>query len=98
MMGMFSMLDVLVGRPLEELLEKMHVSHKIREALGAGDSQYHDVFRLILDYERADWQSIDAAAEKHGLDEQTISFLYLQAVEWTDRTISNRPEKTNRNN
>jgi c-di-GMP-related signal transduction protein len=90
MMGMLSMLDVLVGRPLEELLEKIHVSHKIREALGDGNSQYSDIFRLILDYERADWQRIDAAAEKHGLDRQTISFLYLQAVEWTDQAIGNR--------
>jgi EAL and modified HD-GYP domain-containing signal transduction protein len=85
LMGMFSLLDVMTGRPLAELLEELHLAPDIRDAL-LGNLQPADrlaqVYALVLACERADWESVSLTAHQLGMPAEVVSDLYLEAVNW----------------
>ena len=89
--GMFSMLDVLIGRPLEEILDMIKVSQDIRIALTTGANRYGDLLRLVLAYERGQWSEVDARAEKLGLDKTAIPPAYNRSVQWVEQVFEAKP-------
>jgi c-di-GMP-related signal transduction protein len=82
--GMFSMLDALIGRPLEELLEPLNLSQEIRIALTVGGNRHSDVLELVLAYERADWDDMSVRAGRLSILEEVVPGIYRQSVEWAD--------------
>jgi len=87
MTGMFSMLDVLVGRPLYELLDRINVSKDIRVALTTGGNSHGEVLQLVLAYERALWNDVDMWAGKLGLDSTGIASDYGKCVQWVEQVL-----------
>lgn len=86
LMGMFSLLHAMVGRPLDELLSDLHLPPDIHHALvtaGAGDDPPSLIFRLILAYERADWEAVDQLLPRLGVAETALSGLYAEAAQWS---------------
>ena len=83
LMGMFSLLDVMVGRPLEEILDEIGLPDDIRDVLvGKPDpsGRLHLLHRLVTTYEQGDWCRVALAAEELGLPPESVSDLYLEAV------------------
>jgi c-di-GMP-related signal transduction protein len=58
LVGLLSLLDVLVGRPLGELLDEMAVPIDGRDALLRPSSRLGRVYHLVLAYERDDWPNV----------------------------------------
>lgn len=87
MTGMFSMLDVLVGRPLYELLDRINVSKDIRVALTTGKNRHGEVLQLVLAYERGLWNDVDMWAGKLGLDSTGIASDYGKSVQWVEQVL-----------
>ena len=85
MTGMFSMLDVLVGRPLHEILDKINVCDDIKVALSTGGNRHGDIIQLVFAYEKAMWDEVDTSAGKLGLDSPDITADYHQSVEWAEQ-------------
>jgi len=85
MTGMFSMLDVLVGRPLLELLERINVSRNIRVALTTGSNPHGEVLQLVLAYEKALWEDVELRADKLGLNSVDIASDYRESVQWAEQ-------------
>ena len=88
LMGMFSMLDVLVGRPLREILTAVRLSNDVKNALLGLKSKYKDVFDLAVNYQTGKWEPFLHCAKKLSLDEAKVPPLYLQAVDWADQVAS----------
>lgn len=88
LMGMFSMLDVLIGRPLEEIMEMMNVSREMKTALISGGNLYGNLLSLVLAYERGSWQDCEIWADKLDLEMKGIPPVYRQSVEWADRALA----------
>ena len=83
LMGMFSLLDVMVGRPLEEILDEIGLADDLRDALlgkPACGGRLHRIPSLVTAYERGDWTTVALAAEELGLPLESVSDLYLEAV------------------
>jgi c-di-GMP-related signal transduction protein len=93
MMGMFSMLDVLIGRPMEEVLNQMNVSNDIRTALTTGDNRHGHLYQLILSYEQADWTGFDRWTEQLGLDKATVASVYQASVVWAEQVLETQVKK-----
>lgn len=85
MVGLFSMIDVLVGRPMSAILTDMPISEQIRLALMGKTCYYLDVLNMIKAYERGDWNTFIRYAEKLGLNENEMPELYVQALEWVNK-------------
>ena len=54
-MGLFSCMDVLLGRPMEEILEDLPIQTSIKEALLGKTNLFKTVLDLGIAYEKADW-------------------------------------------
>jgi EAL and modified HD-GYP domain-containing signal transduction protein len=90
MIGMFSMLDVMIGRPLDEILTTINVSNQVKTALGPGGNMHGDVLRLVLAYEKGDWDGFAQWSEKLGIDRNLIPLMYYKSVEWADKVLQSQ--------
>jgi c-di-GMP-related signal transduction protein len=87
LVGLFSSLDAMVGRPLPELLAEISVSPEIDAALLRGDGRLGTLRLLVLAYERGAWSEVTALAAKLGLAEDRLPEPYRQAIEWAAQTL-----------
>lgn len=87
LMGMFSRLDAMLGRPIAELLDGLSLHEDIVQTLcgrhSAANPLAH-VWDIVTAYERADWQAIDSLTTPRGINAQPFSDLYASAVRWAD--------------
>jgi len=87
LMGLFSLLDAIMGRPLPELLQKIPLADDIKSALLGKENKLRNVYDYVLAYERGDWQALADKAEALHLDEEGIPELYLKTVEWAHKSL-----------
>jgi EAL and modified HD-GYP domain-containing signal transduction protein len=91
LMGMFSLLDVMTGRPLAEILEELHLAGDVRNVLlgkPASEDRLAQVYALVLACEKADWDSVSSVAHRLGMPAEAVSDLYLEAVNWCAEILS----------
>jgi c-di-GMP-related signal transduction protein len=89
LMGLFSMIDALLGLPLTEAVDRLPVADDVRSALLGGDSGLRRVYDLVLAYERGRWDRVSEVSAALSLDEGAIREVYLDAVEWGNSTTPN---------
>ncbi len=85
LMGMFSLIDALVDRPLADVLEEVSVSDEVRNALLGKPSQLNSIYNLVLAYERGEWEQVLTISSEFSIDRSRILECYTQAVEWADQ-------------
>ena len=88
LMGLLSVTDAILDRPLDEILARLPVSANVRSALCGGVNPLRDVYDTILAYERADWPALSSAAARLNLSENQIPVCYLSAVEGANRVVT----------
>ncbi len=82
--GMLSVIDALVGRPLEEILDEISISDEVKGALLGSGTVEGDVLQLIIAYQHAEWGRVSELAAKLGIDEKRLPEVYYEAIEWAD--------------
>jgi EAL and modified HD-GYP domain-containing signal transduction protein len=87
MMGLFSMLDVIIGRPLKELLEGLHLPDEVFKVLIARDGPYENLYSFILAYEACDWEEVDRMMLEMNWDENYVIEVYLKANGWCNELL-----------
>lgn len=87
LIGLLSVLDALLDRPLPELLEELPVAAEIKGALLGRPTILGMAYKLTLSYEQAKWEEVSNLTEKLGLQEEELPLLYGQAVSWTDQLL-----------
>lgn len=80
--GLFSALDAIMERPMEELLDSIPLSAEIKLALLGHAGELGELLERILGYERAHWRALESRAIDVGLHTQA----YLEAVRWADES------------
>ncbi len=88
LMGLFSMIDAFLGRPMEEIIGELPVSNDIKDALTGVENLLGVVYRLMTAYERADWNRVTQCSSRLGLDEENISEFFLKSVEWANQLFA----------
>jgi EAL and modified HD-GYP domain-containing signal transduction protein len=87
LLGLCSLLDVLLGRPMDEIVAELPVNAEIRAALLGTSNGARQVLDAVTLYERAQWLEASSAAAVAGLDEDAVPEAYLDALAWA-RAIS----------
>lgn len=85
MMGMFSIIDTLLDRPLKTILDEIPIAQDIKSAMLGEDNSFRDLYLLIVNYEKGSWQEVEDYGMKCGVDIQQLPQYYMEAIEWTDR-------------
>lgn len=81
LMGLLSVTDAMLDRPLHEILAYLPVSHDVRQALCGGANDFSNIYKLLLSYERADWAALSCAATQLNCAEGQIAPAYLSAAD-----------------
>ena len=80
--GLFSLLDIILQRPMSEAVNEIAAEDEIREALVDGKGRMADVLSLIFSYERADWHEASINMVRNNVDIEVLSQAYLDALFW----------------
>ena len=87
LMGMFSRLDAMLGRPLEDVLTELNLHEEIVRALlqrrRPGD-RLAGLWSLVQAYEAADWKHVDPLAAALRIKMSVLGTCYTEAVAWSD--------------
>jgi len=81
MMGLLSLIDALVGRPLIEIIRDLPLRPDIKLALGGERNKYKDILDLVLNYERANWTALQKGLDQADIQFDDISDIYLGSIE-----------------
>ncbi len=82
LMGLFSVLDVILDKSMEEALEMVKVAGNIREALIAHDGLLYPVLELITQYEMANWTEVSRLMVLQNINISSVNEAYQGALRW----------------
>ncbi len=82
--GVFSMLDVMLGVPMDKALQEISLSEQVVLALRERQGSFGPYLRIVLACEREDWDEIDRDAALLGLDERAVALAHLEALAWAE--------------
>ncbi len=81
--GMFSLLDVMLGKPMEEVLADVPLPPGVPEALTGQAGPLTDLLGIIVAYERGAWNTVSELCRTRGWPETELIGLYIDAIEWS---------------
>ena len=93
--GMFSLIDVLIGRPLDDILERINLTEEVKEALLRKKGRYGSLYDLVVSYESGDWEKSSGYISRHTLDPERVLGNYVTAVEWADEITKAASSQSN---
>jgi EAL and modified HD-GYP domain-containing signal transduction protein len=80
--GLFSMLNVLTGVPIKQLVEELPLAPAIVNALIADEGDLGAALHCVRAYERGRWKEVNFC----GLPQNVIRAAYVDAVFWAEET------------
>ncbi|KAA0544889.1 EAL domain-containing protein [Bacillus sp. BGMRC 2118] len=87
MLGMFSIIDVLLHRPMEIAIEGLPFPQEMKEALTGEENSYKDILLLMKSLETAEWEDFALYCEKLKINEETALHCYSRAMEWSNYIV-----------
>ncbi len=85
MAGLFSMLDVMMDKPLNEILKQIALPEPVSAALKGEPGPMHDVMLLAIAVESGTTDEIAAAAKRCGLDASVVTPTMIEALAWAQQ-------------
>jgi EAL and modified HD-GYP domain-containing signal transduction protein len=82
LVGLCSLLDTMLGRPMDEALEHLPLSPAAKGALLGDASPMRAILDAIVAQERGAWDTLDATAADAGVTQALLSSAYLGALKW----------------
>ena len=80
--GMFSLLPAMLDKAMADILPELALPEDIQEALlSAAATPLSRTLRLVMAYERGDWENTATLAEKLKVKLDSLPLLYEQAIE-----------------
>lgn len=80
LVGMFSLLDAILERPMFDILYKMPLSEDVKSALMGADTLFHMPLVLIRSFERGNWAEVNRIADHYHLETDMLNKLYWGAA------------------
>jgi len=90
LVGLFSVLDAILDRPLDQIVASLSLSSEVTDALIHHKNQFGEILQAVQAYERKDWKFVCACLN---LDEETVRQMYVDALSWSMHTLSGVSEK-----
>ncbi len=82
LMGLFSVLDVILERPMAEALEMMKVDGDIEKALVERSGPLAPVLDFVMQYEDANWQEVSRQMLLENISMETVQKAYMDTLLW----------------
>lgn len=82
LLGMFSLLDVLLSQPMEEVLKEVGLSSELNAALLGEDNILRHVLDLVIAYEQGDWDKVIACYRRENIPVEHLQPCYDEVLKW----------------
>ncbi len=82
LMGLFSVLDVIIEKPMSEALAMVRVSNEIQRALLSKEGSFASVYDFMVQYENASWQEVSRQMVVGDIDMDLVYRAYVDALCW----------------
>ncbi len=82
MVGMFSMLGVLFGQPLANVLQPLQLAPSVSHALLNHQGEFGALLEAWDGWERGQPKAVQHLLDKHGIDDLTFNTALVQACAW----------------
>ncbi|ENC3444058.1 hypothetical protein ABJW63_005079, partial [Escherichia coli] len=86
LIGMFSLIDTLLQRELEDIVKELPLIDEVGQALLGYENDYYMMLGLVKAIECNNWDCDEWGKE---LDKEEAYECYLQAIEWCRQLIVN---------
>jgi EAL and modified HD-GYP domain-containing signal transduction protein len=86
LMGMFSLLDAIVDRPIDQALSGLALPDLVRTAIVDRTGVYSPYLETALAYERGDWDELARSSQPLDLTPAAVRSAYLSAARWAQQT------------
>jgi EAL and modified HD-GYP domain-containing signal transduction protein len=87
LVGMFSLMDAFLDRPISDLLLEVPVNEEIKSAILGEENSLGEVYNYVISYEKGDWPRLSERQARLGIDEIQPPQLYLKALRWGQEAI-----------
>ena len=88
LIGLFSLLDAMFRMPLSDVLERINLAEKAREALLDRTGPFGSALNFVEAYELGLWEQATSLAKELGVAPDRISAIYTDAVKWATDQLS----------
>lgn len=83
LLGMFSLLDALLNRPMREIVKHLPLTDKLKGALCMEDNnEYVPFLKLAQYFEEGEFDQSDAMTNQLGLDTTKVKLAYGGSIDW----------------
>jgi len=82
LMGLFSLLDVILGKPMEEAVKNIFIDNKVKDALVNRRGEFAPVLEMLYCYESADWKGVCYLAVMHNLNIDHVCKAFIDSLMW----------------
>ena len=82
LMGLFSVLDIILDKPMSEALNMVKVSKQIENALLKNEGDFAVVLDFVKNYEAANWSEISRLLIVENIDMDAVYDKYLETLKW----------------
>ena len=80
LLGMLSMVDLILDRPLGQILEELLIPIEVKSALNGINNSYRKLLDLITEYEKGQWDEVSKLSKEINLDEKCLPKAYYEAI------------------
>lgn len=89
LMGLFSVLDLIMEKSMEEALKVIQVSKDIEDVLIKRKGILAPLYEFMINYENANWQEVSRIMVVENIPMDDVSKAYIGALEWYRDLFSN---------
>ena len=82
LLGLCSLLDVILRKPMDEALSELPISDTIKGALLGDDNRARKVLEAVVAYERGEWDRASICSQQAGISLATLPEAYADALRW----------------
>jgi len=82
LMGLFSVVDLILNKPMDQALDLLKVTKNINSALVDHAGPYVDVLDFVKLYEAADWQAVSRIMLLNNIPMEGVHDAYISSLEW----------------
>jgi len=87
LLGLFSLLDALLGQPMENILQDLPLQENVKAALVSSETPFAPWIRLVKCMEKGYWEDVATGCRDLGLTQEEAARMYNSAVVWTTRSL-----------
>jgi c-di-GMP-related signal transduction protein len=87
LLGLFSMMDTILGMPMEQLLTKIKVPPETHDALMGKQNRLRDILDLIVAYDRGNWDKTLTLCTKLHIEQEVLAGDYIRSLQWVDQIL-----------